>query len=181
MEKVANWRENVAEEMATAKETALKNERAALLASSSKHEVLEGAHGETIDRTTTVKEISFDHAPAPRHLHRHTSSSRHHHHHHHHPHHSHLSHQGLVSREPSLASGQSYRSAGARTSLVVHPPSTSSLRDRLVGMGARTSSDEWVEDPRCPGGGVGRRHLIGGGDVGVNGEVRRTSEGKGWK
>ena len=177
LEKVANWREHVAEEMVMSKEATLKTEREALLGTS-KAELIEDPHGKTTNPTTTVKEISFDPTASPRHLHR----SRHHHHQRR-PHLSH--HQGLVNREPSLASGQSYRSAGARTSLVVHPPSSDSLRERLAGMGARAGSEEWVEDPRLPGAGgklgAGGRHLIGGGDVGVNGEVRRSSDGKGWK
>jgi len=152
MEKVVNWREKVAEEMLAAKETAVNNDRALV---TTKHETLEGTHGETIDRVTTTKETIIDH---PRHSH------GHHHHHH--------SHRRFVSRDPSLASGQSYRSAGARTSLLVHPPS--SVRQRMSGTG-----EEWVEDTRYSR--SDGRTMMGGGDVGINGEVRRNPEGKGWK
>jgi hypothetical protein len=48
----------------------------------------------------------------------------------------------LVFREPSVASGQSYRSAGARTSLLVHP--SSSVRGGRTGI--NVNNTEWVDD-----------------------------------
>lgn len=155
-ERVSQWRDRVAEEtaMAAAAAAIVKPEMV-----TTRHETLEGAHGEHIDRTITTQDITFSNdVSAPGHGH-----------HRHRNHHREI----INSRDPSMASGQTYRSAGGRTSLLVHPPS--SYRERVTG--------EWTEDARFAntsshGRLTGGRPLMGGGDIGVNGEVRRTIETK---
>lgn len=74
---------------------------------------------------------------------------------------------GKYSRDPSLASGQSYRSSGARSSMLVHP--SSSVRERLTG--------DWAEATRG-------RLAPGRSEVEMNGgEVARIDRGdkKAWK
>jgi hypothetical protein len=148
MEKVSHWRDKVAEEtaMAAAAAVAVNNDARV----TTKHEVLDGARGERIDRTITTRETTLDQRRPGQHHHRRP-----------------------VSREPSMTSGQTYRSAAGgtgRTSLMVHPPS--SVRERIIGQ-----REEWTEDARIPS----ARRMMGGGDVGVNGEVRRSGESKVWK
>jgi len=156
-ERVSQWRDHVAEETAMAA-TAATIVRPEVV--TTRHETIEGEHGEHIDRTITTRDITFGNEP---------TSSGHAHHHRHRSHH-----RGMInSRDPSMASGQTYRSAGGRTSLLVHPPST--YRERITG--------EWTEDARFAntsshGRLTGGRPLMGGGDIGVNGEVRRTFETK---
>ena len=80
-----------------------------------------------------------------------------------------------ISRDPSLASGQSYRSAGARTSLQVHP--SESVRERLTG------STDWAEESRAVGRGPSRI-APGRSEVEMNGDIAgrmRNDYGKTWK
>jgi len=161
-ERVSQWRDRVAEETATAAAAAIVKPENAV---TTRHEGLEGAHGEHIDRTITTRETTFGND---------VTSSGHAHHHRHRSHH-----RGVInSREPSMASGQTYRSAGGRTSLLVHPPS--SYRENVTG--------EWTEDGRFVNTSshsrlTGGRPLMGGGDIGVNSEVRTfdTKDTKVWK
>jgi hypothetical protein len=134
MEKVSAWRHKVAEETAAAAaavEAVNKHEQQPRV--TTRHEVLEGAHGERIDRTITTRDMTID-------------NRRHHGHN-----------RRIVSRDPSMASGQTYRSAAGntgRTSLLVHPPS--SVRERIIGQ-----REEWVDEVHSAS---GTRRVIGRGD-----------------
>jgi hypothetical protein len=132
MEKVSVWRNTVAEETAAAAAAVAAVNKHEQPRVATRHEVLEGAHGERIDRTITTRDLTID-------------NRRHHGHN-----------RRIVSRDPSMASGQTYRSAAdtGRTSLLVHPPS--SVRERIIGQ-----REEWVDEVHSAG---GTRRVIGRGD-----------------
>jgi hypothetical protein len=156
LEKVASWRSKVAEETAAAA-------RAAAITANSQHQRHHHSHhhhhadddGRDLVKTTH-ENFRGKHGE---HVDRTTTIRE--------------SHVNRLN-DPSIASGQSYRSAlgSGRTSMFVHPPSV--VRDRIVT--PREDTYDWAEESR--------RVRIGGGDVGVNGDVRakswRNGEGDGW-
>ncbi|KAI5794125.1 mitochondrial carrier domain-containing protein [Pyronema domesticum] len=148
LEKVANWRERVAEEMMNPVVPRAAPAPAPMV--STRHEQFTGSHGELVDRTTTVKESHFVNGREVKDFGFRSGMNG-------------MNGRGVPSREPSLASGNS-----SRTSMMVNVPASTRGRVMKEEWSARSGSTQ----RSVLEGGEMRR--VEGGDVGVNGGIRRS-------